>query len=341
MLDIDVLLDDAFSAPQLTQALEDVPYVPTFLDSLNLFEDVPITTDVIKIEKRGQTLRLVPTTPRGAPVPQRTPDGRTMRAFATPRLANGDRLKASEIFGVRAFGSTTELETVAGELLRRLDNLRADNTLTHEYHRLGAIQGLLVDSDGSTVIEDFFAAFGISTPTEIDFNLDAAQTGSIYQQLTDVQRTMIRNSGGLWGPGASIGALAGDAFYDALIGNAEIRTTYLNQVEAQQLRKGVAPPFGNFTYGPVTFFNYRGTDDNSLLTVPTDKVKFFPIGVRGVFQRAISPGETLDDIGTLGRPVYAMQVPDLQRNMWVDAEVYSYVLYMCTRPQMLLTGKRT
>lgn len=341
MLDIDVLNDQAFNVPSLTTTLEDVPYEPSFLDSLGLFSDVPLYDDIVRVEKRGTTLSLVPTSPRGAPVPQKVLSPRTMRAFQTVRIANGDRVKASELFRVRAFGSATELQTLGAELIRRLDILRRDNNITHEYHRLGAIQGLLLDSDGTTVIEDYFADFGVSQATEIDFNLDANPgTGAIYSTLTTIKRTMQDALGGLWTPGARVIGLAGNGFFDALTTADEVRKTYLNQIAARELQVGLAEPYSYFDYNNVRIYNYHGMPSGPL-SIPTDKCKFIPVGVPGVFQRALSPGERMQDLGTLGRPQFAMQVPDRDRDMWVDLEIYSYPLYLCTRPDLLLRGRTT
>ena len=84
-----------------------------------------------------------------------------------------------------------------------------------------------------------------------------------------------------------------------------------------------------------------GTDDGSTIAIGTDKVKFFPVGGRGVFEMAFSPAETFQYVNTPGQAVYAMVVPDRDRDMWVDLEVYSYPLPICTRPAMLQRGKRT
>jgi hypothetical protein len=275
MLNIQTLLDDAFSVNVLTASLRDIPYQPRFLESLGIFQDVPINTDVVKIERAGDTLKLVPTTPRGAPVPQRTPGARTIRAFQTVRVANGDRINASELFGVRAYGTDSELETLASELLRRLNLLRGDNNLTQEFQRLGAIQGIVVDADGTTEIVDWFDEWDITPNAEIGFNLTVDGAGTIRQKLTGIKRGMIRNSGGTWGPGVQVYALAGDTFYDDLIKNPEVRQTYLNQQEAAQLRTAVEP-FESFDYGGVRFFNYQGTDDGTTVGIDPVKAKFFP-----------------------------------------------------------------
>jgi major capsid protein E len=337
-LDIDVLLTDDFSVESLSDALLDIPYEPDFLESLGIFEEDPISTDIVKIESDGNALKLVPATPRGAPVPQRTPNPRNVRAFQTPRVANGDRVKASEIFRVRARGNSSELETVSAEVLRRGNLLRADNNLTMEHHRLGAVQGVVMDSDGTTELYDWFDEWDITPNTEIAFNLAVAGAGSIRTKLSVMSRGMRQKSGGRWNPGTRIYGLAGDTFFDALIANEEIRATYLNQVGADALREA-APVYQTFNYGGVTFVNYQGTDDGSTIAIDPTEVKFFPVGARGVFKKIMSPGETMDDIDTLGQDVYFMSIPDKDRNMWVDLEVYRYHMYVCTRPQMLYSGR--
>lgn len=45
-------------------------------------------------------------------------------------------------------------------------------------------------------------------------------------------------------------------------------------------------------------------------------------------------------MNTPGQDVYALIVQDKDRQAWVRPEVYSYPLFMCTRPGMLLRAKR-
>jgi len=45
-------------------------------------------------------------------------------------------------------------------------------------------------------------------------------------------------------------------------------------------------------------------------------------------------------VNTSGQDVYALIVIDKERQAWARPEVYSYPLFMCTRPGMLQRGKR-
>lgn len=341
MASLDIFKSDAFGVVELTAALNKVPYTPNFLGNLGIFEPKPIRTLAVAIEKRDNVLALVPTSQRGAPLGQRTNEKRDIRDFRTVRVAKGDRLTSDELQSIRAFGSETELMQVQDETMRRMMSIRRDIDLTHENMRLGAIQGIVTDADGST-IRNWFTEWGIAQPSEIDFDLDNASpvSGAVRKLCNQVVRSTARAAKGAWVDGQSqVYGLCGDAFWDDLTAHKEVRETYLNQLAAAELRTGNA--FGSFNYGGITFINYRGTDDGTTVAVGTDKVKFFPVGAPSVFQQAMSPGESFDWVNTLGQPFYALTIPDDDRKAFIDIEVYSYPLYICTRPEMLQRGKRT
>lgn len=339
MASLDVFKGDAFSTFELTQALNNVPTIPSFLGSLGIFEDAPVRTEFFAIEKRDNTFSLVQTSPRGAPAATRTNDKRDIRYFPTVRVANHDRVMASEVQNIRAFGSESELMQVQDEVMRRMLALRNDQSLTHENMRLGAVQGIVTDADGST-IRNWFTEWGVSQATEIDFNLDATTGAAVRTACDAVVRAMVRAAKGAWINGSSYAiGLCSDSFWDALIANAEVRATYLNQVAAADLRTGTA--YQQFRYGGITFVNYQGTDDNSTVAVAADKCKFFPANAPGVFKKAMSPGESFDWVNTLGQPEYARTIPDDDRNEFVEIDVRSYPLYVCTKPLMLQRARLT
>lgn len=98
--------------------------------------------------------------------------------------------------------------------------------------------------------------------------------------------------------------------------------------------------FGSFRYGNIDFINYRGTDDKSTVAINDDECQFFPVGAPDAFKVGFSPAEFLPFVNTSGQDVYALIVIDKERQAWARPEVYSYPLFMCTRPGMLQRGKR-
>lgn len=352
---IDIFKDDAFSMGQMIGAIEKTPFVPHLLGTMNLFTPNPVRTEFVAIEAKDNALRIIQTTERGSPLVQNRRNRRNLRRFDTVRIAKSDTIRATEIAGVRAFGSETELmqaqEMVAGKQIE----LRRDMELTFEKHRLGAVQGIVLDADGQ-VINNWFTEWGISAPAVIEFKMATTST-EIELICRDVQRKMMRAAQGLWLPGTYIACLCGDKFFDMLTTHKTVKETYLNQAQAASLRQsfGVAAEnmtdgaFATFNYGGILFINYRGADNatdadiadgdgvESIGIASTD-ARFFPVGAPGVFQVALSPAESFDYVNTPGLEMYSMIIPDDKRNQFVDVEVYSYPLFMCTRPEMLMRG---
>ncbi|GBQ84109.1 putative phage protein GP20 [Gluconacetobacter johannae DSM 13595] len=338
---LDVFRQDPFTSIELTSYVDRVPFQPTGIGDLNLFDDNPIRTTALAVERRDQKLVIIPTSERGAPPVERTTEKRQMRYFEVPRLAHGDTVYAVELQNIRQFGEQTVLMQVQTEIARRLSGptgLTANMEYTWELHRLAAVQGLLLDSDGSLLF-NWFDEFGVERPVEVGFNLTnpTPKDGALRIQCNQIVRNMMRQAQGAWLPSTRVMAICGDEFWDNLISHNDVLKTYYNWEAARELRKGTA--FEAMDFGGISWFNYRGSNDNTTIAIPTDKVKFFPSGAPGVFQRALAPGESVEWVNTLGKPIYVIPIIDRDRNFWWRMEAYSYPLHICTRPEILMSGR--
>lgn len=339
MITMDIFNDDAFSATSLTAAVDKVGYVPGLLDGMaGLFDPVPVRTESIWIEERANNAALIQTSSRGAPIDEKSnDDSRKVRGFRTRRLIGSRRIRASELFGIRAFGSETELKAVQSEVMYRQGLVKRDFALTRENLKLGCVQGLVTDADGTTIY-NWATEFSQTIPAEVDFDLDnaAPASGALRKKCTAAVRSMTIGLKGA--PARGFVALCGDNFWDDLTAHSEVRNTYLNYQAAASLRDPLA--WEQFAFGGILWINYRGTDDGSTVAVGTDKAKFFPLG-SGIFKWAMAPGESFSDIGTMGQDFYSRIVTDKDRDQWADVEMYSYPLPVCTMPQALYRAKRT
>jgi hypothetical protein len=340
---LDIFNQDPFKAIALTDAVQRNPYQPVGLGNLNIFDPNPIRTTALAIEERTGKLALIPLSERGAEGTQRTTEKRKMRYFDVPRLMHDDTLYASELQGIREFGTESVLMQIEAEVARRLSGptgLLASVEYTKEYLRLGALQGLMLDpKDGSTVY-NWFDEFQIVQPAETAFNLAAGTANTLRPICNDVVRRMARAAQGAFTPTTRAWAMCGDQFYDQFVNHPDVIRTFINWSEAKALRDGSqGGAFSAFDFGDITWFNYRGSDDNTTIKVPTDKVKFFPVGAPGVFREVNAPGETVDWVNTPGKPVYVLPIFDVLRRMWWKMEAYSYPLFICTRPEVLLSGR--
>jgi hypothetical protein len=343
MAHMDIFNNDAFGLVQMTQGIQKLPTVPSFLGGLGIFDEEGVDTNIVSIEQLGETLQIIPTSQRGTQPLMGTTDKRSLRNFNIPRVAKGEQIFATEIQGIRSFGTESELETIVKKVAQKQSKMLKEVSMTLELHRLGAIQGILPDGAGGTLY-NFFTEFGISQPTEIDFDLDNASPteGALKNTIQAARRAVLRALGASAGPGqVRFLWLCGDTFYDQLTSHREVRDTYKNWEAAASLRGAVGRAFDTFTFGEMEFVNYRGSDDNTTVAIAAGQAKLVILGVPGLYRRFNGPGETMETVNTIGLPLYSMLVRDLQRNMWVQPEVYAYPLHMITRPEIALRGRNT
>ena len=134
MATMDIFETDAFSVIELTRALENIPFKPATLSGSGLFSDRGVRSRTVVIESRDGTLSLIPFSERGSAYDQQVPEHRDVRAFVCRQFKKQDVLWASEVQGIRAFGSESETQQIQAEVARRLRRLRSDAEATFEYH---------------------------------------------------------------------------------------------------------------------------------------------------------------------------------------------------------------
>ena len=340
---LDIFNQDPFKAIALTDAVQRNPYAPAGLGELNLFDPNPIRTSALAIEERTGVLKLIPLSQRGAEGTQRTTEQRKLRYFEVPRLMHDDTLYASELQGIREFGTESVLMQIETEVARRLSGptgLLASVEYTKEYMRLGAIQGLMLDPKDGSTLYNWFDEFQITPTAEYAFNLAAGTLNTLRTLCNGIVRQMARKAQGAFVPTTRVFGLCGDVFYDTFVNHPDVVRTFVNWSDATAIRNGDAgAAFKSFEFGGITWMNYRGSDDNTTIKVADDRVKFFPVGAPGIFREAMAPGETVDWVNTPGKPVYVLPIFDVMRRMFWKMEAYAYPLMICTRPEVLLSGR--
>lgn len=337
---LDVFKQDAFSVVSLTDALENLKFVPGRLTELGLFSETSISTTTISIEEANGVLKLVAPTPRGAPGTTLDKGKRAMRSLVVPHFEVNDAVMAEEVQSVRAFGSETETDTVMQRVAQRLSESRQSLMSTLEYARVGAVIGVVTYADSTTL--DLFSTFGVTQDAEIDFDLDNATpaSGALRKKCAGVLRQVATNLDGV--PVSGLRAICGDAFYDDLIAHVEVRETYKNQVEAKELRGGyvsAGQSYGSFEFGGIVWENYRGSVGGTTF-VNTDKCHIYPVGVPGLFRTVYAPADYIETVNTLGRQMYARQY-DMPNGKGVNLDTQMNAVNYCTRPKSLIKGRRT
>lgn len=340
---LDVFKSDPFSVIAMTDVINKIPFIPGRASQLLPWAEQGVATTSVGIESKQGVLTMINPTPRGGPGETIAKQGRTLRVLRIPHYERDDSVYADEVQGVREFGQETSVQTVQGVVAGRMAEHTQDMDATLEYQRVGALKGIILNADGSTLY-NLFTEFGESANAEVDFNLTAAgATGDLRAAVAAVTRIVANALGGI--PFNGIHAFCSDTFFDALLKNAEIIASYTNTPMASVLREGYLYPnnqqriFGAFEFGGIVWENYRGTVGANPM-IEADKCYIFPLGVSGFFKTVFGPADYVETVNTIGRPRYAKQFP-MPNDKGIYLEMQSNALSYVTRPGALVKGKIT
>lgn len=321
----------AFSMAALTSAINIIPNRFGRLESLNLFPAKPARTRQIIVEEQNGVLNLLPSLPPGSPGSVGTRGKRTVRSFVIPHIPHDDVVLPEEVQGIRAFGSETEMESIAGVMAQHLETMRNKHAITLEHLRMGALKGVILDADGS-VIYDLYNEFGI-TPATVNFDL-ANNAANVKKKCADVLRHLEDKLQGEFMTGIHV--LCSPEFFDALVAHPKVEQAYTfwqqGAVLINDMRAG-------FNFGGINFEEYRGqaTDINgtSRRFIAAGEAHAFPLGTISTFSTYFAPADFNETVNTLGQAIYAKQEPrKFERG--TDLHTQSNPLPMCHRPGVLV-----
>lgn len=334
---LDIFSGDSFKMASLTTAINHDDFKPDLLGAMGMFEEEGVPTRDVIVDEEYNTLRLVPSQAWGGEPAHRETDKRKSRAFIVPHLPTRDSIQAHEIQGVRAYaaGMTPQQALMTVEALRnrKLDNMRTDLEATLEYHRVGAVKGLVLDADGNSVIHDLFAEFQVLQQVHaMDLSDESSEVINMIRQAIRKSLNALKNQNV-----SGWAALLGDEFFDALTSHPMVKQHYLNWQAAADLSKEHRA-FGRFDYGGVSWINYRGSV-GGVDFVEVDEGHLFPLGARGVFKGFFGPSDYIDRVNQIpdpnGSPIEARsEMKPMGKGL--DMEAQSNPLYLCTKPASVI-----
>ena len=324
MADIAIFEDDAFSVSSLTAAINEQEYLPGRISSLGLFREEGISTLTVQIEKDGDTLALVPSGERGTSGLVVGGTKRTLIPFNTVHLPERFTIKADEIQGIRAFGTRSELQAVQDVVNKRLAKARRQLDATHEFQRMGALNGQVLDADGKTVLLDIYKSFGVNRQ-KLQMGLNSPDTELRVKcgEALDMQEEAL---GSVTSSGSR--AMCGKNFWNKLIVHKSVKETYLNTMQAASLRGDAREAF---EFGGIVWERYRGKVAG-VAFVHDDKALLVPEGVPDLYISSFAPADYMETVNTQGIPYYS-KIEPLPFNKGVAGEAQSNPLHLCTRPR--------
>ena len=323
---LNVFGSDAFHFTKLVAAINLIPHVPTRLGQMGLFRQEGIDTLTVAIEMENNVLTLVPTAPRGAPGVVKGVERRNVRDFRTVHLPQRCSVMADEVSSLRAFGSETEEELAMGRLNKKMVVARRDLDITHEYQRMGALRGIVLDADGSTIY-NFGTEFGVTPGTA---NIALSVTGTkVLQEVISLKGTVEDVLGGVAYTGMH--ALCSKEFFAALTSHPAVTETYKYQM-GNVLREDRR--YTGFEFGGVFWEEYRGSVGGTRL-IAANKALLIPLGVPDMFMTYFSPAPYMETVNTIGLPYY-MKAKTMDYDVGVEWQVQSNPLHINTRPNAVL-----
>ncbi|MGH1417176.1 MAG: major capsid protein [Pelagimonas sp.] len=341
MAHMDIFKNDAFRAMELSAAINIIPNQWGLIGEMGIFAPKPIRGIKFSVELQNGVLQLIASSTRGTPLPGQDRRKRKLKDFRTERFGLKSRITADDVDDIRAFGSETELKQVGAEVAERQEDIRGSIDITREFLRSGALQGLVMDADGETLV-DLHAEFGIDKKS-VDFTFGSGST-DLATKCREVTRHIRTNLKGDVMTGVS--SLIHPDYTDKLMGHADFKERYKyyqNANGGDPLRDDTSD---GFDFGGILWKEYLGEgeipqEDGSTVTrnfVPEGEAMFFPIGTRNTFKNFNGSADYMGMVNQPGQPNYSAVFPDIQENRFADVEGMMQTMPMCLRPGVLVRG---
>lgn len=319
----DAFNSNAFGLTSLTASINHLPFTPTRIAELGLFEEAGVNTVDVAVEEINGTLQLLPALPRASDGTVITRDLPNARPIRCPHIPARATIMADEVQGVRAFGSETMADTVQNRINEKLAKGRRSIDYTMETHRVAAIMGSYYNSAGGTT--SLFTEFGVTQQTVGMVLLTS--TTKVRQKCFDIFKAIKAGLGGI--PYRGVRVFCGDTFWSSLVGHEVINSTYLNSQDAAAVR---GDPTKSFAWGGITWEWYSGTSD---CKIPDTEAYAVPEGVPGMFLTRYAPAPYAETVNTNGLPYYAKsKMMDFEKG--AEIEMQSNPLNICTIPRAVI-----
>ena len=178
--------------------------------------------------------------------------------------------------------------------------------------------------------------FGIAAAPAVNFALNDPNTKvrqKCYEVITAIEDKLDASTYG------HIHSMVGKDFWLELIEHTSVKETYLNTVQAAELRGD--PSVSRFEFGGITWERYRtgskAEEDVGAPFIGAKQAQFFPVGVPDLFLTRFAPADYLETVNTIGLPRYSRQF-EMPNGKGVNLEVQANSINLCTRPAALRQG---
>lgn len=296
---VSVFDSEKFELLELTTAINLIPEQPHDLGQWFQWNAKGVTTLSISVEEKQGKMSVIPTSQRGTIGHSISTPGRNLRSFIIPHYAHYDALMATEIQGVRAFGSDNDLEVLETKLAEKQSEMRSNHDVTDEFARAGAVSGILRDADGS-VIYDWHQEFKVARNThDVDFSDPSI---NVRDELIAAKRKAEKAIGGsLIYSGYKLVCTLSVFF--AITNHPSVKEAYDRWQDGAALRADLRKGF--MIADDIEIVSYHNNTVGDVEFIAEGESYLVP-NAPALFQTRFAPADTVETANTMGLPLYMM-----------------------------------
>jgi hypothetical protein len=325
---------NGFEVADWTQEINIVPNQWGTIGQLGLFQEESVAEHTITFEEITKDGALIVDRVRGDRATQGKDATRKLHTFAVPHFPYDDYISPQDLQGKRAYGSATEVETLAAVRARKMERIRQNHAWTLEVARAQAIVNATVYAPSGTVSQNWNTEFGI-TRTSVDFLLGTPGTEVIAKIEAGIA-ALQDNAFGVSMTGTVV--LTSPEFFAKLISHASVKTAYQYYTSTQEPMRqrlgGAQALHREFSHGGTRFIEMRDTLAGVRL-IPSGKAFMVPTGTTDVFKTFFSPANRFGLVNTLGEQVYMFETADMKGTK-IEIESESNFVNMLARPALVV-----
>lgn len=350
-------MDCPYTPIEITNVVNRMPNMYGQISGLNLFQFQGIAGTVFGIEEMDadQCNTIIPTAAYCCdyePNANKTP-GRKWRYIDVPHTPLFDTVRACDISGQRGYGLTgldNAFMSVDEEVIRRQRDMRQKLEMTMEYRYMSALQGVIKDADGSTIL-DLFSHFGI-TQTTVDFEL-TNDDFDVLKACREIWRAVRDNARQIGF--TQIVVYVDSAFFDALVSHPSAVDIWKRCCEMSErmmaASNGASATFvPSFSFGGVTFREYNeeactpaAIDDPDQVTGTVEFLApmtgiAFPIGITGqrLYENVAAPRQTLAEVNRVARNLFHADIRQNEDGTAIKLSLEANAIPIVKQPGVLI-----
>lgn len=325
---------NGFEVQDWTEEVNVIPNQWGTIAQLGIFSPEPVAEHTVVFEEINKDGALIVDRVRGDRATVGKDASRKTHSFPIPHFPYDDYISPQDLQGKRAYGSASEVETLAAVRARKLERIRQNHAWTLEVARAQAIVSGTAYAPNGSVSQNWLTEFGhVRTP--VDFTLGTAGT-EIIEKIEAGIAQIQDNAFGESFTGTVV--LTSPEFFAKLIKHAKVVTAYQYYTSSQEpLRNrlgGSAALHRVFEFGGTRFVEMRDTLGGQRL-IPANDAYMVPLGTSNVFKTYFGPANRFGLVNTLGEEVYVFESQDTKGTK-IEIESESNFINALLRPAMVV-----